>query len=132
MKLLSLAFSIAALAGAAYLSRAQTAASAAAPPVALITPAQWLQRQTKPIFKKGHTMPRLTRYGWDLSFETSVEFAENWNYVLQTNYLSDETWLPTVNAAAGVSTPEIEVCLSSRFVECRRPDAVVAVGEFLD
>ncbi len=73
-------------------SHAQTvASSAAAPPVEMITPAQWLKRQPKPIFKPGHTMPRLTRYGWSLALDTNVELTENWHYALQLpTYLSDE------------------------------------------
>ena len=62
---------------------------AAAAPVEMITPAQWLQRQPKPMFKAGHTLPRLTRYAYDLSVETQTVFAEDWHYTLQTNYLSD-------------------------------------------
>ncbi len=112
-KLLSLAFGIAALVAAPCPSRAQTAAPAAAPPVALITPAQWLQRQPKPIFKPGHTMPRLTRYGWDLSLETSVEFADNWNYVLQTNYLSDETVKRALNDPQSREAKMVALALSN-------------------
>ena len=58
--------------------------------VEMITPAQWLQRQPKPMFKPGHTLPRLTRYAYDLDVETFKELAGDWNYVVQTNYLSDE------------------------------------------
>ncbi len=64
---------------------------ASQPPVEMITPAQWLQRQPKPIFKPGHTLPRLTRYGWSLRLDTNVELTENWHYALQLpTYLSDE------------------------------------------
>lgn len=114
-KLLSLTCGIAALAGAACPSRTQTvfAASAAAPPVALITPAQWLQRQPKPIFKKGHTMPRLTRYGWGLSLESQVEFAENWNYVLQTGYLTDETVKNVLSVPESIESKMVALTLSN-------------------
>ena len=91
-KILTLAFGIAALVGADCPLHAQTAAPAAAPPVEMITPAQWLKRQPKPIFKPGHTMPRLTYYGTYRGLSPHViELAENWNYVLETMYLSDET-----------------------------------------
>ena len=86
--LLCLAYGIAALAGATGTSYGQT--SEATLPDALITPAQWLQLQPKPMFKPGHTMPTLTRYGWDLSYETHKVLAEDWHYALQTNYLTDE------------------------------------------
>ena len=65
--------------------------------VEMITPAQWLQRQPKPIFKPGHTMPRLTRFGWDLNVDTFKELAGDWNYVVQTNYLSDAAVTSTLN-----------------------------------
>ena len=81
------AFSLAALAASTCGSHAQ---EPAAPKAEMITPAQWLGRQPKPMFKPGHTMPRLTRYGWDLDVETFKELAGDWNYVVQTNYLSDE------------------------------------------
>ncbi len=114
MKPRSLAFGIAALATAAEPSQAQTAIDVpAAPPIALITPAQWLQRQPKPIYKPGHTLPRLTRYGWDLSLETSVEFTENWNYVLQTNYLSDETVQRALNDPQSKEAKMVALTLSN-------------------
>jgi len=86
--LLCLAYGIAALAGATGTSQGQT--SEAAPPDALITPAQWLQLQPKPMFKPGHTMPALTRYGWDLSYETHKVLAEDWH----------NAWGQSLNASA--------------------------------
>ena len=83
---LTAAFTLAALAVSGCASLAQPADPA---PVR-ITPAQWLQRQPKPVFKPSHTMPRLTRYAYDLDVETFKELAGDWNYVVQTNYLSDE------------------------------------------
>ena len=61
------------------------------PPAALIAPADWLKQQPKPVFKEGHTLPPLTRYGWSLDFDTRVEFAEHWGYCLEfaPGYLSD-------------------------------------------
>ena len=109
-KLLSLAFNIAVLAVAQCRSYAQ---SGAAPPVARITPAQWLQRQTKPMYKKGHSMPRLTRYGWDLPFEAKVELTENWNYVLQTGYLSDETVKRALNDPQSIEAKMMALTLSN-------------------
>ena len=86
---LTAAFAIAALAvsGGALYAQAPVAD---VPKVEMVTPAQWLQRQPKPIFKPGHTLPRLTRFGYDLDVETFKELAGDWNYVVQTNYLSDE------------------------------------------
>ncbi|MGM0488512.1 MAG: hypothetical protein ACQESR_17340 [Planctomycetota bacterium] len=47
------------------------------------TPAAYLQKQTKPVFKDGHGLPRLTRFGWTLPFEARVELARNWAYALE-------------------------------------------------
>ena len=86
---LTAAFTLAAFAVSDCASHAQAPVAAAAP-VEMITPAQWLQRQPKPMFKAGHTLPRLTRYAYDLDVETFKVLAEDWNYVLQTNYLSED------------------------------------------
>lgn len=47
------------------------------------TPAVYLKRQPKPVFRTGHTLPPLTRYGWTLPFDARVELAENWGYTLE-------------------------------------------------
>ena len=98
-RLFTAAFTLATLAVIGRISTAQTTVTApvAAPKVEMITPAQWLQRQPKPIFKPGHTMPRLTRYAYDLDVETFKELAGDWNYVVQTNYLSEEAVTSTLN-----------------------------------
>jgi len=49
----------------------------------LIAPAQWLARQEKPRFREGHTLPRLTRFGWTLPLDARIELAENWGYALE-------------------------------------------------
>ena len=64
----------------------------AKPKVEMITPTQWLQRQPKPIYKTGHTLPRLTFYGYYRGISpTVIELTESWNYTLETMYLTDET-----------------------------------------
>lgn len=47
------------------------------------TPAGYLQKQAKPVFKAGHGLPRLTRFGWTLPFEARVELARHWGYALE-------------------------------------------------
>lgn len=79
----------------------------------MITPVQWLQRQPKPIFKPGHTMPRLTRFGWDLDVETFKELAGNWNYVVQTNYLSDEVVTTALNDPNSIYGKMVALTLSN-------------------
>lgn len=47
------------------------------------TPAGYLQKQAKPVFKDGHGLPRLSRFGWTLPFEARVELARHWGYALE-------------------------------------------------
>lgn len=57
-----------------------------------ISPAEWLKRQSRPVFRSGHTLPPLTRYGWTLDFDTNVELAEHWGYCLDfTGGYADST-----------------------------------------
>ena len=107
-QLLTAAFTIAALAVFTCVSQAQEPAAAPvaeAPKVEMITPAQWLKRQPKPIFKPGHTLPRLTRYASWFGSGTSVELTENWHYALQIpNYLNESEGF----AKRTLSDPEYE------------------------
>ena len=61
------------------------------PPAAEVTPAQWLDAQPKPAFKAGHTLPRLTRYGWEcMPLVTGKPLAKDWGYALEfTRYVTD-------------------------------------------
>ncbi len=47
------------------------------------TAAGYLKRQQPPVFREGHTLPPLTRYGWTLPFEARVELARRWGYALE-------------------------------------------------
>ncbi len=56
------------------------------PPIApaVLTPAEWLAAQPKPAFKAGHTLPRLTRYGWEcVPLATGKPLAADWGYALE-------------------------------------------------
>lgn len=55
-----------------------------------VLPAQYLAALQPPEFAPGHTLPRLTRYGWTLDFDTRVEFARRWGYALEWGSV---TWL---------------------------------------
>ncbi len=59
-----------------------------------VTPAQWLAAQPKPAFKPGHTLPRLTRFGYDSPFDIAreKELAEHWGYAIELHagYLDPE------------------------------------------
>ena len=57
----------------------------------LITPTEWLARQPAPLFRDGHTLPRLTCYGWSLPFDLRVRLAEDWGYALSfSGYATSE------------------------------------------
>src|SRR3954464_10148349 len=61
-----------------------------AAPVDEITPAQWLAAQPKPVFRPGHTLPPLTRWGWILPLDARIELAEHWGYTLEFGgYVTD-------------------------------------------
>ena len=77
-----------------------------------VTPVQWLNSQPQPAFKAGHTLPRLTRYGWSaLGVPTRIKMCENWGFTLDfTRYaltqeavsrlddpLSDESQMAALN-----------------------------------
>ena len=66
-----------------------------------VTPETWLNQQTKPNYKSGHKLPKLTRYGWPWSFELLREVATNWGFYLEANGsadLSDTNGLATALA----------------------------------
>ena len=54
-----------------------------AEPPAPVKPSEYLASLAKPVFRKGHTLPPLTRYGWTMSFETRVALARDWGYALE-------------------------------------------------
>jgi len=47
------------------------------------TALQFLQEAPRPKFRPDHTLPHLTRWGWEMPFEVKVELAENWGYALE-------------------------------------------------
>ncbi|MGD8238511.1 MAG: hypothetical protein PVH68_08175 [Armatimonadota bacterium] len=47
------------------------------------TALEHLQEAPKPRFRAGHTLARLTRWGWTMPFEVRVELAEHWGYALE-------------------------------------------------
>ena len=58
-------------------------------PAGHVLPAEYLASLRAPAFAPGHTLPRLTRYGSVLDFDTRVEFARRWGYALEWGTL---TW----------------------------------------
>ena len=57
--------------------------------IAMVSPAEWLKSQPKPVFHEGHTLPPLTRFGWALDFNTRAELAEHWGYALEFGGYAD-------------------------------------------
>jgi hypothetical protein len=56
------------------------------------TPAGYLEKQQPPVFRDGHTLPRLSRFGWTLPLEARVELAKRWGYALELGgYTTERT-----------------------------------------
>ncbi len=66
-----------------------------------VTPAEWLDAQPKPAFKAGHTLPRLTRYGYEcMPLSTGKPLAKDWGYALEfTRYVT------SLEAVAQIDVP---------------------------
>jgi hypothetical protein len=47
------------------------------------TALQHLQEAPKPVFKAGHTLPPLTRWGWSMPYDVRLELCTNWGYALE-------------------------------------------------
>jgi hypothetical protein len=47
------------------------------------SPCELLNEQPKPKFRPDHTLPPLSRWGWNMSFDTRVELCEHWGYALE-------------------------------------------------
>ncbi|MHB8903415.1 MAG: hypothetical protein ACYC6Y_32020 [Thermoguttaceae bacterium] len=87
-----------------------TTGVAAEPP---LKPADYLASLEKPVFRKGHTLPPLTRYGWTLSYECRVELARHWGYALELGgYVTEKT-------AASLDDPQ---SIESRLVQLAHDD----------
>jgi hypothetical protein len=62
-----------------------------APAARAETPAGYLQKQVKPVFREGHQLPRLTRFGWTLPEDARIELARHWGYALELGgYTTDK------------------------------------------
>ena len=73
-----------------------------APAAALaLTADQHLKAATKPNFKPNHTLIPLSRWGWEMSYDTRIELAGHWGYALE---LGGETYPSTVAALDNSNT----------------------------
>jgi len=79
----------------------------------LVKPAEYLASLDRPVFRDGHTLPPLTRYGWTLSFDARVEMARHWGYALEFGgYVTEKS-------TARLDDPE---SVESRLVKLVRED----------
>jgi hypothetical protein len=135
------------LLGACLLTLAASAAEPVAPvEVPTVSPSDWLKAQAAPVFKVGHTLPPLTRYGWTMTFETRVELTERWGYALEfggyvtpasvaklADPASDEARLAALAAADPKRYPLTVIC-SRELPKDNPPETWTrdADGHFLD
>lgn len=71
----------------------------------LVGPAACLAALPKPRFRDGHTLPRLTRYGWSLPLDARKELAESWHYALEFGSVSAGACYVTAEVVARLNDP---------------------------
>jgi hypothetical protein len=54
-----------------------------AAPATAATALEHLKAAPKPHFRQGHTLPRLTRWGWSMPYDVKIELADHWGYALE-------------------------------------------------
>jgi hypothetical protein len=81
------------------------AAPTRADEASLVRPADYLAALPKPRFKTGHTLPRLTRYGWSLPLDARKELAESWHYALEFGSVSAGACYVTAEVVARLDDP---------------------------
>ncbi|MCC6445025.1 MAG: hypothetical protein IT210_16405 [Armatimonadetes bacterium] len=105
------------------LTAISSAASLCAP-----DPMETLRNAPKPVFRKGHTLPPLTRWGWTMPYEVRVELAERWGYALELGgYVTEGT----AKALEDPQSVESRLCALAAKDPKRYPLAVLTVhGDF--
>jgi hypothetical protein len=61
-------------------------------PTGKVSPDQYLKSIPHPVFKSGHTLPRLTRFAYYLPFDTKVALTEDWGYALEFGSYAEDGW----------------------------------------
>jgi hypothetical protein len=57
-----------------------------------VTPRAWFESQPRPVFRPGHTLSKLTRYGWVAPYEVIRPMAEYFGYAVQIGgYFTEKT-----------------------------------------
>jgi len=98
-------------------------------PAAGQTALEHLKASAKPVFRQGHTLLPLTRWGWTMPYDVRVELCENWGYALE--FGADVT--PGV--AGALENPESEasrLCTLAASDPKRYPLSVIVYRPLLD
>jgi len=90
--------------------------------VKTVTPTTWLKAQAKPLFRSGHGLPRLTRYGWILPVDVRIELAEQWGYALEFCGYVDQDVVARLDQP---DSDEAKLALLARSDPKRYPIAVI-------
>jgi hypothetical protein len=86
------------------------------------TALEFLQAQTAPVFKGGHTLLPLSWWSWPLTVETYAEMAERWGYALDVRLgkTGEELDSPTSDASRLVALHLSDPAQYPIFVQTRR------------
>jgi hypothetical protein len=55
----------------------------ASPQAGAKMPHELLKEAPRPVFAENHTLPPLSRWGWQMPYEAAVELCEHWGYALE-------------------------------------------------
>ena len=66
---------------------------AAVGPAQAKTALDHLRETPKPHFRKGHTLPPLTRWGWTMPYDVRVELCDHWGYALEFGGYADPNYV---------------------------------------
>ncbi len=86
------------------------------------TAVEHLKAVKPPVFKKNHTLLPLSRWGWYLPFEATVELTENWGYALEFGAYATSS---AAEKASDNTTRQGKVCALTRSDPERYPLFVI-------
>lgn len=90
--------------------------------VSAATAVEQLQAVKPPVFKKNHTLLPLSRWGWYLSYEATVELTEKWGYALEFGAYATRS---AAEAASDSTSRQGKVCALSKTDPKRYPLFVI-------
>jgi len=91
-------------------------------PVNAATGVEWLQKEVQPVFKGHHTLLPLSRWGWTLPYETTVELTEKWGYALE---FGSYATIAAAKAAQDRGSRQGKVCALTKSDPVRYPLFVI-------